>query len=65
MGRPKSKNAKERVLGVRLDEATFRALDREIDREVKAKPGLLLTRSGVARILLAEALLARSKRRPR
>lgn len=65
MGRRPSKNPKGIHLGIRIDEATANALDREIRREVGAKPGLTLSRSAMVRILMAEALLARSRQRHR
>jgi hypothetical protein len=62
VGRPEAKNPKALHLGLRIDAETAKALDREIKRELAAKPGLTLNRSAMVRILMAEALLARSRR---
>jgi hypothetical protein len=63
MGRKPAKNPKGVHLGLRIDAETAKALDREIEREMAAKPGLSLNRSAMVRILMAEALLGRSKKK--
>jgi hypothetical protein len=61
LGRKPSKNPKRIHLGVRVDDDTASALDAEIARERAARPGLDLDRSGMVRMLIAEALAARAK----
>jgi hypothetical protein len=63
MGRRPSANPKGTHLGVRIDAALSDALDREIERETKGRPGFSLNRSDIARMLMAEALVARAKKR--
>jgi hypothetical protein len=65
VGRRPASNPKGVHLGIRVDTTTAEALDREIEREVGAKPGLTLNRSAIVRMLIAEALLARAGRKPR
>jgi hypothetical protein len=61
MGRRPSSNPLSIQLAFRVDEKMGEALDAEID--VEQKPGLVLSRNDVARILLAEALDARAQAR--
>lgn len=63
MGRKPSKNPLKTLISFRIDEATTKALDVELARELEAKPGLLLGRGDVVRLLMAEALAARSRKR--
>jgi hypothetical protein len=62
VGRKPANNPKAIHLGIRIDPETAQKLDREIKRETEAKPGLSLNRSAMVRMLMAEALLARSRR---
>ena len=62
MGRLPAKNPKSTHLVLRIDEATTAAIDREIVKETKGKPGFTLNRSGMVRMLMAEALLVRAKK---
>lgn len=63
MGRKPAKNPKDIHLGIRIDEGTAAALDKEIELEEQHRPGLGLTRSDVVRMLMVEALAARQKAR--
>jgi len=63
MGRKPAKNPKDVHLGIRVDNRTARAVDREIEFEEQLRPGLGLTRSDVVRMLMAEALAARDRTR--
>ena len=65
MGRRPSANPKGTHLGLRIDAALSEALDREIGRETKGRPGFTLNRSDMARMLMAEALVARAKKTKR
>jgi len=65
VGRRPAKNPKGVHLGIRIDERTARALDREIVEEERLRPGLGLTRSDVVRMLMAEALACRDQARSR
>jgi hypothetical protein len=65
LGRKPAKNPKQVQIAFRVDESTARALDEELAFEMNARPGLSLNRSDIARMLLAEALIARMKKRGR
>jgi len=62
VGRKPSKNPLNTLISFRIDDATTKALDAEVARELAEKPGLLLGRGDMVRILMSEALLARSKK---
>ncbi len=62
MGRKTASNPKAVHLGIRIDPDMAQKLDREIKRETDTRPGLSLNRSSMVRMLIAEALLARSRR---
>lgn len=61
MGRRPSTNPLSVQLAFRVDTATAKALDAEMEHE--RKPGLHLSRNDMARILVAEALAARAAQR--
>jgi hypothetical protein len=63
MGRRPAKFPKATHLGIRIDDATAKALDAEVVRANAASPGLVLGRSDIVRMLIAEALAARAKGR--
>lgn len=61
MGRRPANNPLSVQLAFRIDEATAKAIDGEIKND--ERPGLHLSRNDMARILVAEALAARAKKR--
>jgi hypothetical protein len=63
MGRRPAQNPKSVQLAFRVDQATAEALDEQIKAE--ERPGLPLSRSDMARMLIAEALAARAEKQKR
>ncbi len=63
MGRKPSKNPLSTLISFRIDAATTRALDAELDRLLSEQPGLLIGRGDMVRMLLVEALATRAKKR--
>lgn len=63
MGRKPSKNPLKTLISFRVDDATTRALDAELDRMLAEQPGLLLGRGDLVRMLIVEGLKARAERR--
>ena len=63
VGRPPAENPRNVQIAFRVDQATADALDAEIATE--HRPGLLLSRNDVARMLMHEALEARADKRKR
>jgi hypothetical protein len=61
VGRPPAENPRNVQIGFRVDQATSEAIDAEI--AVEQRPGLLLSRNDMARMLMAEALEARAEKR--
>ncbi len=59
MGRKPAENPKSTVVSFRIDEETTERLDLQVEAE--QRPGLILSRGDVAKMLLAEALAARAK----
>jgi hypothetical protein len=64
-GRPKIANPKGEFLGLRVDANLVSRLDRQIEIEEQAKPGLIANRSTMVRVLINEALNAREKGKKR
>jgi hypothetical protein len=60
MGRPPADNPRNIQINFRVDQTTAEALDAQI--LVEQRPGLVLSRGDVARMLMFEALEARRKR---
>ena len=60
VGRPPADNPRNVQIAYRVDQATADAIDAEINAELR--PGLLLSRNDMARMLMAEALAARTQR---
>lgn len=63
VGRPPSEKPRNVPISFRIDQATAQSLDEEIEAE--QRPGLILSRHDMARMLMAEALEARAERRKR
>jgi len=63
VGRKPSKNPLSTLISFRIDAATTRALDAELDRLLSEQPGLLIGRGDMVRMLLVEALATRAKKR--
>ena len=63
VGRKPSDNPKDIQLGIRVDDETLQAIDREIKTEQASKPGLSLGRSDMIRMFIAEAIQARRSKR--
>lgn len=63
MGRPPAENPRNVQINFRVDQATAEALDAEILAE--RRPGLVLSRGDIARMLMHEALEARIEKRRR
>lgn len=63
VGRPPAENPRNVQIAYRVDQATADAIDAEIATE--QRPGLLLSRNDMARMLMAEALEARIEKRKR
>jgi len=62
MGRKPAKFPKATHLGIRIDEATEKAINYELEL-ANREPGSTLGRSDIVRMLIAEALAARAKAR--
>lgn len=63
VGRPPSDKPRNVPISFRIDAETAKSLDGEIAAE--QRPGLVLSRHDMARMLMAEALEARAERRKR
>lgn len=61
VGRPPVDNPRNVAIAYRIDQATADAIDAEI--EVEQRPGLVLSRNDMARMLMAEALANRAAAR--
>ncbi len=61
VGRPPSENPRNVTIGYRIDQATADDLDAELAQE--RRPGLVLSRNDVARMLMTEALEVRKAKR--
>jgi hypothetical protein len=63
LGRRPSANPKDVQVNVRFDAALTKLLDEEAAHEEALRPGIYVTRSDVIRLLVGEAIAARSKKR--
>ena len=61
MGRPPAEKPRNVQIAFRIDQATSDQIDAEL--EADARPGLVLSRNDMARILMAEAIEARRTKR--
>jgi hypothetical protein len=61
VGRPPADNPRNVQINFRIDQKTADDLDGEL--ELERKPGLLLSRNDIARMLMTEALEARQTKR--
>lgn len=65
LGRKPSDNPLVTLITFRIDEAMTKRLDSELEDERAERPGLLIGRGDIVRMLLVEALDARKTKRKR
>lgn len=61
VGRPPAENPRNVQIAFRIDQQTAESVDAELDAD--RRPGLVLSRNDMARILMAEALEERARKR--
>ena len=61
LGRPPAENPRNVQISFRVDQSTGDELDREL--QIERRPGLILSRNDMARMLMSEALAARQAAR--
>lgn len=63
LGRKPSENPLSTLISFRIDDATTKKLDAELERERAERPGLLIGRGDIVRMLLVEGLERRKTRK--